>query len=154
LDLGVYTAQQLVERGMDIRLNTKLESCVDGHVVLSDGESFDADPIVWAAGVGPHPMLDATVLPRAAHRRVACGAYLRVASDGEALEGAWSAGDSARVPDLTSEDPDAICAPNAQHAVRQAARLADNITAVIRGREPKEYRHKYVGSVASLGLHK
>jgi NADH dehydrogenase len=32
--------------------------------------------------------------------------------------------------------------------------MADNIVAVIRGRQPKEYRHKHVGSVASLGLHK
>jgi NADH dehydrogenase len=32
--------------------------------------------------------------------------------------------------------------------------MADNIRAVIRGREPVEYRHKHAGSVASLGLHK
>jgi len=32
--------------------------------------------------------------------------------------------------------------------------LADNIVAVIFGRAVHEYRHKYAGSVASLGLHK
>ena len=32
--------------------------------------------------------------------------------------------------------------------------MADNIVAEIRAREPKDYRHKHVGSVASLGLHK
>jgi len=32
--------------------------------------------------------------------------------------------------------------------------MADNIRAVIRGEAPKNYRHKHVGSVASLGLHK
>ena len=32
--------------------------------------------------------------------------------------------------------------------------MADNIAAVIRGREPVDYKHKHVGSVASLGLHK
>ncbi|HEY3481933.1 MAG TPA: NAD(P)/FAD-dependent oxidoreductase, partial [Streptomyces sp.] len=31
--------------------------------------------------------------------------------------------------------------------------LADNVIAQLRGRPLKEYRHKYVGSVASLGLH-
>jgi NADH dehydrogenase len=38
--------------------------------------------------------------------------------------------------------------------VRQAVQLADNIRAVIRGGSPAEYKHKYAGSVASLGLHK
>jgi NADH dehydrogenase len=47
-----------------------------------------------------------------------------------------------------------MCAPNAQHAVRQARRLADNLVATLRGKSLVEYRHKYVGSVASLGLHK
>jgi NADH dehydrogenase len=32
--------------------------------------------------------------------------------------------------------------------------MADNIRAVIRDRDPVDYRHKHVGSVASLGLHK
>src|SRR3712207_9097183 len=67
---------------------------------------------------------------------------------------AWSAGDLAAVPDLTKEAPGATTAPNAQHAVRQAKRLADNIVATLEGREPEPYRHSYAGSVASLGLHK
>jgi NADH dehydrogenase len=76
-----------------------------------------------------------------------------VGADGQPVPGAWSAGDSAAVPDLTKE-PGALTGPSAQHAVRQATRLADNIVAVLRGGQPAEYRHKYVGSVASLGLHK
>jgi NADH dehydrogenase len=38
--------------------------------------------------------------------------------------------------------------------VRQAAVLADNIRQVVLGGAPKEYKHKYAGSVASLGLYK
>ena len=58
------------------------------------------------------------------------------------------------MPDLSSKEPGALCSPSAQHAVRQAVRLADNIRAVLRGGAPKDYTHKHVGSVASLGLHK
>jgi len=36
---------------------------------------------------------------------------LQVARDGAPVEGAWAAGDCAAVPDLTSEDPEATCAP-------------------------------------------
>jgi NADH dehydrogenase len=153
-DMGAYTVQQLLKRDLDIRLDTRLDSCVEGLVKLSDGDSFYADTIVWTAGVKPHPMLGATDLPRDAKGRVTCLATLQVVGADERLvEGAWSAGDCAAVPDLT-KPPGELCGPSAQHAVRQARRMADNIMAVMRGRAPKPYHHKYAGSVASLGLHK
>jgi len=154
-EMGAYTVKELSQRDMDIRLETRLESCVDGLVRLSGGEEFPADTIVWTAGVKPHPMLEHTDLPRDRRGAVTCVPTLQVVSAaGEVLPGAWSAGDCAAVPDLTSATPGALCSPSAQHAVRQARRLADNIVLALRGREPVEYRHKHVGSVAGLGLHK
>jgi NADH dehydrogenase len=153
-DMGAYTVRQLLKRNLDIRLGTRLESCVDGVVKLSDGDSFPADTIVWTAGVKAHPMLEQTDLPRDEKGRLTCLATLQVVGEQERLiEGAWSAGDCAAVPDLTGP-PGTLCGPSAQHAVRQAKRLADNLVAVMRGRAPVPYRHKYAGSVASLGLHK
>jgi NADH dehydrogenase len=152
-DMGAYTVQQLLKRGLDIRLDTRLESCVDGVVKLSDGDGFASDTIVWTAGVKPSPMLDDTDLPRDDKRRITCLPTLQVVDGDQVLEGAWSAGDCAAVPDLTGP-PGTFCSPSAQHAVRQAVRMADNIRAVIRGKEPVPYKHKHVGSVASLGLHK
>ena len=154
-DMGAYTVEQLRKRGMDIRLGTRLESCVDGVVKLSDGDSFSADTIVWTAGVKPSPMLDETDFPRDERGRITCRPTLQVVGpDGTVVPGAWSAGDCAAVPDLSSKEPGALCSPSAQHAVRQARRMADNIRAVIRGGTPKDYSHRHVGSVASLGLHK
>ncbi len=147
-DLGEYTVEQLRKRNLDIRLNTRLESCEKGHVVLSDGEEFDADTIVWTAGVKANPALAQTDLPLDDKGRVLCHVDLRVFD----RPGAWSAGDNAAVPDLTH--PGQLCSPSAQHAVRQARRLASNILRVVDGKEPKNYEHKHVGSVASLGLHK
>jgi NADH dehydrogenase len=148
-ELGKYTVDQLRKRNMDIKLETRLESCEKGHVILSDGDEFDADTIVWTAGVKANPALAATDFPLDERGRVKCLANLRI----EGVNDAWSAGDNAAVPDLTS-DTGAYCAPNAQHAVRQARRLAENILRVVDGKAPEDYKHKYVGSVASLGLHK
>ncbi|GAA0947881.1 NAD(P)/FAD-dependent oxidoreductase [Kribbella koreensis] len=148
-ELGQYTVEQLRKRNMDIKLETRLESCEKGHVVLSDGEEFDSDTIVWTAGVKANPALAQTGFPLDERGRVKCLANLRI----EGVSDAWSAGDNAAVPDLTSETG-AYCAPNAQHAVRQANRLAANILRVVDGQPPQDYKHKYVGSVASLGLHK
>lgn len=89
--MGAYTVQQLLKRDMDIRLDTRLESCVDGVVKLSDGDSFSADTIVWTAGVKPSPMLDATDFPREERRRVTCLPTLQVVDGDRVVEGAWSA---------------------------------------------------------------
>jgi len=152
-DMGAYTVQQLLRRSMDIRLGTRLESCVDGLVKLSDGDSFPADTIVWTAGVKPSPMLDATDFPRDERGRITCEPTLQVVAGDQVVAGAWSAGDCAAVPDLTKE-PGSYCSPSAQHAVRQANRMADNIVNVLRGLEPVPYQHRHAGSVASLGLYK
>jgi NADH:ubiquinone reductase (H+-translocating) len=151
LDMAAYTVEQLTARGMELKLNTRLESISDdGTVRTGDGDEFSSDTLVWTAGTKPHPLLAGTDLPRDQRGRVRCRPTLQV----EGFDDAWAAGDLAAVPDLTKDEPGATTAPNAQHAVRQAKRLADNILAVLDGREPQPYRHAYAGSVASLGLHK
>ncbi len=71
-DMGEYTVLQLSERNIDIRLKTRLESCVDGLVTLSDGTRFESDTIVWTAGVKANPVLADSGLPRDDKRPAAC----------------------------------------------------------------------------------
>jgi len=149
-DLGRYTVNELRRRKIDVRLGTRLVSAENQHIVLSDGEEFDADTLVWTAGVKANPMVAQSDLPVDGKGRLKGTAFLRI----EGLDDAWTAGDSAAIPDLTKSDPAALCGPSAQHAVRQAKHLADNIVAVSHGEEPTVYKHAYAGSVASLGLHK
>jgi NADH:ubiquinone reductase (H+-translocating) len=106
--------------------------------------------VVRTAGVRAHPLLEATDLPLDEKKRVRCTPTLQVFG----VADAWAAGDSAAVPDLSKDDPSAVTSPSAQHAVRQAKVLADNLLASFRGGELTAYRHSYAGSVASLGLHK
>ena len=148
--LSSYTVDRLVERDIDVRLNTRLESAVDGHVVLSDGTSFDTDTLVWTAGVKANPVLEHSDLPLDDKGRLPCNANLTV----KGVNGVFAAGDCAAVPDLTKDDPAATCSPSAQHAVRQAKTLAGNIVATVRGGVLRDYRHAYAGSVASLGLYR
>jgi NADH dehydrogenase len=148
--LSAYTVDRLTERGIDVRLNTRLESAVGGHIELSDGTRFDAETLVWTAGVKANPMLADTDLPRDDKGRLPCAANLTV----KGVTGVFAAGDCAAVPDLSSDDPNATCSPSAQHAVRQAKVLAANVAASIRGGTLRDYRHAYAGSVASLGLYR
>ncbi|WP_326581200.1 NAD(P)/FAD-dependent oxidoreductase [Streptomyces sp. NBC_00487] len=148
-EMGRYTVTELRRRNIDVRLHTRLESCADRVAVLSDGARFPTRTVVWTAGVKPHPILAATDLPLNERGRLKCTAELTV----EGVAHAWAAGDAAAVPDVTAE-PGKETAPNAQHAVRQARALGDNIARSLRGEPLQTYSHKYVGSVASLGLHK
>ncbi|MFF0018921.1 NAD(P)/FAD-dependent oxidoreductase [Streptomyces sp. NPDC005374] len=149
-EMGRYTVSELRRRNIDVRLNTRLESCVDRVAVLSDGNRFPTRTVVWTAGVKPSPLLAATDLPLNERGRLKCTPQLTV----DGTTHAWAAGDAAAVPDVTAEEHGKETAPNAQHAVRQARVLGDNIAHALRGEPLETYAHAYVGSVASLGLHK
>ncbi|MHA6761046.1 NAD(P)/FAD-dependent oxidoreductase [Streptacidiphilus sp. PAMC 29251] len=148
-DVGLRTTAELRGRNIEVRVGTRLESVADGVVTLSDGSRFAARTLVWTAGVRASPVLRATGLPVDAQGRLRCDAAMRVLGQ----EGIWAAGDGAAVPDL-ARGGEECCAPNAQHAVRQARVLADNILAQLRGEPTTEYRHELRGSLTSLGLHK
>jgi NADH dehydrogenase len=147
-EMGRHTAEALRRRGIEVKMETLLKSAEKRHIVLSDGEEFEAGTLVWTAGVKPHPVVRDSDLPLDDKGRIKATAELTV----DGLEHVYAAGDNAAVPDLTGKGE--FTAPNAQHAVRQAKRLGDNIVADLRGKPRKPYRHAYVGSVASLGLHK
>jgi NADH:ubiquinone reductase (H+-translocating) len=141
--LGEYAQRQLARRGVDIRVATTLEEAGPGYVRLSDGERILTRTLVWTAGVKANPQLAQLGLPVDERGRVVVDATLRV----EGLESVWALGDGARVPnEATPEHPDP---PTSQHALRQARRLAKNL-----GGEPKPYRYRMLGQVATLGRYK
>jgi len=150
VSLSSYTADRLAETAIDVRLGTRLDSAEGGRVVLSDGETFEVDTLVWTAGVRAHPLAAASDLPVDDKGRLPCRANLSVVG----VDGVFSAGDIAAVPDLSKKDPNALCGPSAQHAVRQARVLADNLVRTINGQALQDYKHAYAGSVASLGLYR
>ena len=149
--LGEYTVRELEKRGIQVKLKTFLESCVDRRVQLSDGTKIGGlhDRVDGRRQAEPGGATDFGV-PLGERGHVKALPTLQV----EGFADVWAAGDGAQVPDLTDPEGKKFCSPSAQHAVRQAKQLADNVVASSRGFEPREYKHKHVGSVASLGLHK
>lgn len=153
LETSQWVLKNLAQRDATVHLDTQLTSAVDGVIELSTGESFQSDLIIWTAGVMANPVVRSTDLPVEERGRIRAQADLRVIDEsGAVVEGAWTAGDVAAVPDLTGGGVGGFCVPNAQHAVRQGKLMAKNIVAVLRGEEPKDYVHKNLGAVAGLGL--
>ena len=145
--LAAYATDRLRDRGVEVRLATRLESAEDGVMLLTDGERFGADTLVWTAGVRANPLTERLGFPTADRGRIAVDRYLRV----EGHEGAWAAGDCAEVPDILGGG---FCPPTAQHALRQARRLAKNILLALDGREPKPFRYRQLGTLVALGKYK
>lgn len=150
---GQWVVRSLEKRGARVHLGATLTSALDGHVVLSTGEEFDSELIVWTVGNAANPMVRShTDLPIDARGMLVVRSDLRVGTESAPIPDAWGAGDDAAVPDLAAGRPDATTVPNAQHAVRQGKLLARNIAASLRGREAKPYVHHSLGVVATLGL--
>jgi NADH:ubiquinone reductase (H+-translocating) len=148
-----WVVEDLGNRGVDVHLNTQLQSALDGVIELSSGDRFGADLIIWTAGVMANPVVRQTDLPLDDRGRITALATLQVAADGVVVPDAWTAGDVSAVPDKSkTPGPGGFCVPNAQHAVRQAKLLAKNIVAVLRDEAPREYIHDNEGAVAGLGL--
>ena len=141
--LGEYTHHYLEKRGIEIHVGATLESFDEREAVLSDGARIPARTLVWAAGVRASPDLERLGLPLDERGRVIVGPTLQV----EASDDTWALGDGAAVPNTRT--PGRVDPPTCQHALRQARRLAKNLT-----RPPKPYGYRMLGQVATLGRYK
>ena len=141
--LGEYAAKQLVKRGVEIHVDTTLESVEAGAARLSDGDRILTHTVVWTAGVKASPVLYRFGLPLDERGRVKVDELLRV----EGHERVWALGDDAAVPNAAT--PGEVDPPTSQHALRQARRLAKNLAG-----ERKPYRYRMLGQVATLGRYK
>jgi len=141
--LGDYAAHQLEKRGIEIHVGTTLDSVDAEAALLSDGTRIPTATLVWTAGVRANPLLAQLGLPLDERHRIKVDETLRV----EGQENIWALGDCAGVPNLaTPGQPDP---PTSQHALRQARRLARNLTG-----EAQPYRYRSLGQVATLGRYK
>jgi NADH dehydrogenase len=142
LPLGDYAAAELEKRGIEIHVGTTLESVTADEAVLGDGTRIPTTMLVWTAGVAPNPALRGWGLPLDERGHVEVDEFLRVRGH----EHLWALGDCTLVPNTRSDRPDP---PTCQHALRQARRLAKNLTG-----PPEPYGYRMLGQVATLGRHK
>lgn len=143
--LGQYVYDLLVQRGVDIRLSTRLEKVVDGTVTLSDGAEVGTGLLVWTAGVKADPVVARFGLPIDERGRARTGPTLQV----EGHQNVWALGDCAGVPNAAT--PGRVDPPTSQHAVRQARQLTKNLIAVQDGLPAQPYSFRSLGQVATLG---
>jgi NADH dehydrogenase len=141
--LGAYAQTKLAQRGIEVRLDTRVLGYKNGIVKLSDGSEIPARTLVWTAGTAPHPILD--TVPCAKDRgRIRTNEYMEVPG----WPDVWAVGDCASIPDPRTKKP---YPPTAQHALRQGRVLAGNIQATLRGGSKKPFVFSTLGQLAAIG---
>lgn len=141
--LADYSADVLQRRGVRIRTNTRVKAIHGDSVALPDGEMILARTIIIATGVSPSPLVAGLAVEKDHKGRVKTGPTLRLPG----RDNVWALGDCALIPDPSGKP----YPPLAQHALREATQLAENITAVLRGGRPKPFVYTSKGTLAALG---
>jgi NADH dehydrogenase len=146
-DLSDYAARTLAGRGVDIRTGIKTTRIAPDGVELSDGQFIEAATVVLAAGVSPSPLVATLPVERDKKGRIVTDPAMRAKGIGNEGGNIWALGDCAAIPDPTGKPYPQL----AQHALREARRLGDNIILVLDGQEPATFIYKTKGTLAALG---
>jgi NADH dehydrogenase len=128
---------------VELRPNTRLAGATAEVALLEGGERIATRTLVSTVPAAPNPLVAA--LPVKKERgRIVVDANLEVPGH----PGLWALGDCAWVIDAKTGEP---CPPTAQHATRQAACLARNLVATLRGGARRPFSFKALGKMGSLG---
>jgi NADH dehydrogenase len=140
--LAATAARVLERRGVEIQASTAVRSIETGRVRLGT-DIINADTIVLTAGIVSSAVVSAIPVVRDQRGRIAVDATMRSRSHPQV----WALGDCAAIPGPDGRPYPAL----AQHAIREARHLAENIRAVIDGRVPSAFMFRSLGTMASLG---
>jgi NADH dehydrogenase len=144
--LAAYALRRMAVRGVTFKLNTRVRGAREGAVLLKPDEELRTRTLVWTAGTAPHPLLQGLPVQRDPRGGVIVDPTLAVPG----REGVWALGDCAAVPNGSGG---ATCPPTAQFAVREAALLARNIRARLKGLPAKAFHFDSLGSLCVVGYH-
>ena len=139
----------LKQIGVEVMLNKKVVDYRDNAVVLEGGTQIPSRTFIWVSGICANKIenISPDVIGRG--RRLIVDGYNRVAG----YDNIFSIGDQCI---MLNGDP---AYPNghpqlAQVAIQQGKLLAQNLKALLKGKEMKPFRYKNLGSMATVGRNK
>jgi NADH dehydrogenase len=141
--LAAYALEKMKQRGVAFRLGARLVDAQPGLVTLSDGQ-ISAETLVWTAGTAPNPLIRTLDLPTNARGAITVDSTLAVPEHWRV----WALGDCAAVTDSETKMP---CPPTAQFALREAATVAKNICAALKGKPAIDFHFRSLGALCVVG---
>lgn len=141
--LGDYAAERLRRRGIELHLGASVAAADPYQVRLSNGTVIPARTLVWTIGAAPTAFTKSLDFPKDAKGYLVAEPTLDI----KGHPGVWALGDAARVPDPEGRP----YPPTAQHAVREAKRLASNLLATFDGKPLEPYVFHSYATFVSIG---
>src|SRR5713226_2875469 len=138
LGLADFALKKLRQRGVDVRLQTRIAAATPHEAILDTGERIPTRTLVVTVGAAINPVLAPLSLPRDKDR-IVTDSFMSVPG----MPGIWALGDNAGVPNTAANGE--FSPPTAQYALRQGKRLADNLAAVIRGQHQQQIPFAFPG---------
>lgn len=143
--LAAFATKRLRASGVEIQTDTTVAGVTEHAVLIKKREPIPARTLIWNTGVAPNPLITGSDLPQTGRGWVKVDATMRA----EGLTNVWALGDCAQIPDILN--PGHNQPALAQHAIREAPRLARNIAATIRGEPTRPFHYRTMGQLATLG---
>jgi NADH dehydrogenase len=141
--LALFAERVLRKRGVEILLNDRLEAATSEKAKLKSGKEILTKTIVSTVPAALPPILEHLDVPKEKGRLVV-NPYLEL----KGYEGqVWIVGDCGAIK-TASGNP---VPPTAQHAIREAKTVAQNISAMIHGTERTVFSFEGLGKLGSLG---
>jgi NADH:ubiquinone reductase (H+-translocating) len=145
-ELGKYCEAQLRSRGIEVRLNTRVNAITSERAILNTGDIIETNTVVTTVGNATNPVIkklfDRYHLPNEKGRLIT-----EPTMQVKGYKNLWSAGDCAAVPLKDGS----VSPATAQFAMRQGTLLGKNILAARNGQTIQPFRFKTLGEMASLG---
>jgi NADH dehydrogenase len=141
--LARFAQQLLMKRGVEIRLNTRLHGATADAALLDGGERIATRTLVSTVPSMPNPLVAALDCKKE-RGRIVVDEHLALPDHPRV----WAVGDCTFTMDARTGDP---APPTAQHATREAACVADNIVATLRGTPRRAFSFRALGKMGSLG---
>ncbi len=145
-ELGKYCDTELRGRGIEVRLNARVNAITAERAILNTGDIIETNTVVTTVGNATHPVIKKLIdrYQLANERgRLVTEPTLQL----KGYQNIWSAGDCAAVPQADGS----VSPATAQFAMRQGALLGKNILAARNNQPLEPFRFKTLGEMASLG---
>jgi NADH:ubiquinone reductase (H+-translocating) len=135
-----YALQELIKRGVDVRLNTAITEIEADRVDFKDGSSMPVDLVIWAAGVSGDPLVRDWGLPIGRAGRIEVNGDTRVIGE----ERIFAIGDGS----VTVDKP---LPQLAQPALQMGKFAARQIARLYRGLDTETFKYRDKGTMATIG---
>jgi NADH dehydrogenase len=139
-----YAEQALTKRGVEVKTGEVVASVTPTTVTLKSGETLKAHTLVWGAGLQGNPLAQSLGLELQRGNRIGVGPDLTLPGHPEV----FVVGDVAAITDSKTEQVlpqlGSVALQSGEHAGRT---IADRIA----GKEPKPFKYKDKGTMATIG---